>query len=96
MTINFHLLLIYERVICQYNTQKWIIVADFKIIKLISGMQGETRNFLVFYVNGTVVDLVLKIWRPQRAFLLGERNVLNMPLSMQTNIILQKRMSFQN
>lgn len=75
-----------------YNTHKWLIVADFKVLTILNGMQGGHTKYPCYFCewNSRATDqhYIQKDWVPRTAFVVGEKNSINIPLVNPTNIIL--------
>lgn len=78
--------------VLQYNTYQWNIVADFKILAMLNGLQGGNTKypcFLCEWDSRAYKEHYTRQEYPQRrTFAPGYKNVLNMPLVDPSNIIL--------
>lgn len=67
-----------------YNTHKWLIVADFKVLTILNGMQGGHTKYPCYFCEWNSRGTDQKDW----AFVVGEKNSINISLVDPTNIIL--------
>lgn len=76
----------------KYNTHRWKIVADFKVLTILNGMQGGNTKYPCFLCEwdsrAYSEHYVQKEWVRRVTFKVGEKNVLNIPLVDPSDIIL--------
>lgn len=75
----------------KYNTFKWKVVADLKVLTILFGMQGGYTKYPCYFCewnSRASNQYECNEWPSRNVFQIGKKNVVNVPLLQSENVIL--------